>query len=130
MDRLDVYEQLPSGMREYLSTYGWSFSNKLAKHAVSKMKNKQEKHFTPEKVMEILQLNGVKINEEDLNDAYYLFNYFYSDHFGTTLKTEADVASMVNDYFQDLDGYKGMALTRYFADCIGKGKPLLWEKYL
>lgn len=28
MSRMDVYERLPEGMKEYLSNYGWHFSKK------------------------------------------------------------------------------------------------------
>ena len=36
--RLDTYDRLPSGMKEYLSQYGWHFSKKMCEWAVSKMR--------------------------------------------------------------------------------------------
>ena len=47
MDRMDIYEMMPSGMNEYLSNYGWHFSKKLCEHAVKKMTDRQGKKITP-----------------------------------------------------------------------------------
>ena len=35
--RLDNYGAYPSGMKEYLSIYGWHFSKKMCEWAVSRM---------------------------------------------------------------------------------------------
>jgi len=80
--------------------------------------------------MELLLNYGIKVDNEDMYNVHYLFNNLFSDHFPKTLKNEQDVASAINDILNDEDGYEGMALTRYYADCIGKGEPLYWEKYL
>ena len=33
----------------------------------------------------------------------------------------------VRDYIDDSDGYDGLPFTRFLADCIGSGKPVIWE---
>ena len=33
----------------------------------------------------------------------------------------------VRDYIDDSDGYDGLPFTRFLADCIGRGKPVIWE---
>ena len=61
MDRLDTYERIPEGMREYLSHYGWHFSPKLAEYATNpkRMKNADgtSHHWTHEQVKELLERN-------------------------------------------------------------------------
>lgn len=128
MMRLDVYEELPRDMREYLSQYGWHFNEKLAKHAVEHMSGK---HCTMEQVKDFMKRAGYtdfgKYNE---SDVYYAFNMYYSDFYGTTLVDEMKVASAVNDIVNDEDGYDGALLTEYYAKCIGRGTPLMWGEYL
>ena len=34
------------------------------------------------------------------------------------------------DYIDDVDAYPGMPFTRFYADCIGSGTPILWEEAL
>lgn len=130
MERLDVYDDLPTGMRDYLSFYGWHFSEKLAKYAVSKMKNQSNKHFDCKEVGDILTKYGVDTSKAKGHDACYLYNMYYSDFFPKALDTEAKIAEAVKCILSDEDGYDGMALTRYYADCIGKGEPLMWEKFI
>lgn len=128
MPRLDVYEDLPRSMGRYLSNYGWHFCKELAEDAVKDMPGK---HFTSEQVKEFMKTAGFT-DYGDYTDAdvHYAFNMYYSDFYGDTLSSESKVSSAVNDIINDEDGYNGQLLTRYYADCIGKGKPLMWEKYI
>ena len=47
MGRLDVYEALPEGMREYLSNHGWHFSKKLAEYATHPSDEECRRHVAP-----------------------------------------------------------------------------------
>lgn len=128
MSRLDVYEELPRGMRKYLSQFGWHFNEELAKHAVDHMTGK---HFTSDQVKDYMKRAGyTDYGKYTEADVCYAFNMYYSDFHGTTLADEMKVASAVNDIINDEDGYDGQLLTRYFADCIGKGTGLQWEEFV
>ena len=128
--RLDVYEELPAGMRDYLSNYGWHFSKKLCEHAVSRMKNKANRHFSEDEVKEILKKFSIDTSKSKGYDAVYLFNMYYSDFYPDALGDESKLAKAVECAMDDEDGYEGMALTRYYADSIGQGNPILWEKFM
>lgn len=130
MSRMDVYEQLPEGMRSYLSTYGWHFSKKLSEYAVSKMKNAENTHFTKEEVENLLKKYSVSVDPDYIYDAHYLFNMYYSDFYPKAIETESKLCEAVRCIFEDKDGYDGMALTRYCADCIGRGRPIMWEQFI
>ena len=36
----------------------------------------------------------------------------------------------VKDYIDDPDGYEGLPFTRFYADCIGSGTPIMWSDML
>lgn len=132
MDRLDTYERLPNGMREYLSNYGWHFSKPLCEHAVSHMRNKEGKinPYTNEQVHQMLKSNGIELKNDIGYDACYVANMAKADYWGTIITSEQQIVKFVKDYIDDPDGYEGIPLTRYYADCIGSGHPLMWEEFI
>ena len=70
--RLDAYDRFPSGMKEYISQYGWHFSKKMCEWAVSKMKTKDESTGKQKKldalkkdeVEELLKKYGFKLEKD------------------------------------------------------------------
>ena len=136
MQRLDTYENLPSGMKEYLSTYGWHFSKKMCEWAISRMK--VEKNGKPEKleamkrdeVEELLKKLAVKLENDKGYDAVYVANMAKNDFYKSSIPDEAHLAMFVKDYIDDVDSYPGMPFTRFYADCIGSGTPIMWEQML
>lgn len=136
MQRLDIYDKLPSGMREYLAAYGWHFSKKMCEWAVGNMK--VEKNGKPEKleamkrdeVEELLKKLAVKLENDKGYDAVYVANMAKADYFKSSIPDEAHLAMFVKDYIDDVDSYPGMPFTRFYADCIGSGTPIMWEQML
>lgn len=134
MGRLDVYESLSQGQRNYLSEYGWHFSKKLAEYATDpkRMKNADgtSHHWTHEQVKERLEQNGITIQKAKGYDCMYVANMAYSDFYPKPLTSETQIMQYVKAYIDDPDGEDGIALTRYYADTIAKGEPLIWEDFL
>lgn len=136
--RLDTHDNFPSGMRNYLSTYGWHFSKKMCEWAVSMMKMKdpstgKEKKIEPitkETVDEMLKKYGVKLENNKGYDCIYVANMAKSDYFKSSISDEQHLALFIKDYIDDLDGYEGLPFTRFVADCIGKGEPIIWSEYI
>ena len=136
MQRLDIYDKLPSGMKEYLSTYGWHFSKKMCEWAVGNMK--AEKNGKPEKleamkkdeVEELLKKFGVKLEHDKGYDCVYVANMAKNDFYKSSIQDDAHLALFIKDYIDDVDSYPGMPFTRFYADCIGSGTPILWEQML
>ena len=135
MSRLDVSSRMPSGMREYLETYGWHFSKKLCEWAVSNMKKvnpatgKMEKiqMMTKDEVEELLKKQGVTLENCKGYDHVYVANMAKADYWKTSIDDDIHLAKFIKDYLDDFDGYDGIAMTRFYADCIGSGTPVLWE---
>ena len=124
-------------MREYLEAYGWHFSKKMCEWAVGKMKCKDEagktKKLEPMKkdeVEEMLKKYGVKLERDAGYDCVYAANMGRADYLKSSIPDEQHLALFVKDYIDDPDGYEGMPFTRFLADCVGSGKPVIWEDML
>lgn len=133
MDRLDIYEDLPTAMREYLSQYGWHFSQKLCEKAVEKMRDRNDKKITPytkEQLEQMKKQYNVQLTNDKGYDALYVANMCKADYLGSSITSEQNVMLYVKDFIDDKDGQETKALDHYYADCLAKGIPLLWEQYM
>lgn len=135
--RLDSRDTFPSGMEEYLAQNGWHFNKKLCEWAVGKMKRKNQLNkiekltpFTKENLDTMLKTNNVNIENDVGYDALYVLNMAKADYHGSSITEDAKMIKFVKDYLDDPDGYDGIALTRFYADCIGKGEMIPWEDVL
>lgn len=134
--RLDYREKLPSGMREYISYYGWHFSKNMCKWASSKMykdvdgKKKYIEPYTSDDVEKLLSKYNITLQNRKGYDDVYIANMCKADFLGSSIKTEEDLVKYVKDVIDDADAYEGMPFTRFYADCIGSGTPIPWEDVL
>ena len=125
-------------MREYLSTYGWHFSKKMCEWAVSRMykdgeENKPEQaipNYTRERVDLLLKRFNLKLEKNKGYDDVYVANMCKFDFLGSSIDNEMKLAQFIKDYIDDADAYEGMPFTRFYADCIGSGTPIMWEDML
>lgn len=130
--RLDGRGKMPSGMEDYLSTYGWHFSKKLCDWACKRMQPKTGKMtpYTKDEVLSLLQRSGVTLTNDVGYDSVYVANMAKADYMGSSLANEQYLAKFIKDYLDDPDGYEEVAMTRFYADMIGKGIPIMWEDML
>lgn len=127
---MDYYEIMPAGMEAYLSNYGWHFSKELCTWAISKMRDKNGNKIpmkTKEQVESILKTNNVEIQNDYGYDKVFVMHMGISDYLGSSIPDDARLAKYVKDVLDDKDGYEGIALTRFLADCSAKGMPIMWE---
>lgn len=135
--RLDARDKFPSGMEDYLSVNGWHFSKKMCDWATSKMFKKdingEENYITPmtkEGVDELLRRFNVIVKNKIGYDYVFAANMCMADYMGSSIADEKHLALFVKDYVDDPDGYKTLPFTRFYADCIGSGTPIIWEDLL
>lgn len=121
-------------MKEYLEAYGWHFSKKMCEWAVSKMKVKDETGkqkkldaLKKDEVEELLKKFAVKLEKDAGYDCVYVANMAKADYYKSSIADEAHLALFIKDYIDDPDGYPGLSFTRFYADCIGLGTPIIWE---
>lgn len=128
--RLDTFDTMPQDMRAYLSNYGWHFNKHLCEWAISLMRDKNKAKlslYDREKVESMLKQHGIEIPMEQIYDAMYVLHMARADHIGSSIADDAHLAKFVGDYLNDPDGYNEVALTRFYADCIGKGIGIDWS---
>lgn len=135
--RLDMRDKFPSGMEEYLGTYGWHFSKKMCDWATSKMYKTDangKRNFiipmTKDGVDEILKRYNIKLDNKVGYDYVFAANMCMADYMGSSIEDERHLALFVKDYVDDQDGYSELPFTRFYADCIGSGTPIVWEDML
>lgn len=125
-------------MEEYLSAFGWHFNKKLCEWAVSRMRYKDEttgqtKHIeklSKEDLDTLFKRFGVDPTEFTAYDAVYVYHMAKADFGRRTLPDDRLLVSFVKDYLTDHDGYDEVAMTRFYADCIGRGEMPDWEECL
>ncbi|MCQ2350266.1 MAG: hypothetical protein MJZ98_07320 [Paludibacteraceae bacterium] len=133
MDRLDFYEIKPAGMERYLSAYGWHFSKAMCMWAISMMKDRNGAKVQPmtrEQLKELFSKNSMNLPEARGYDDLYLAASIKADYWGSSINTEPQMCKMIVDMMNDKDGYDGMAFTRFYADTIAKGYPIMWEEMM
>lgn len=132
MEGLYIYDKRPAGMDKYLSNYGWHFSKNMYIDAVKGMKDRDDKKMnimTKNEIIEIFRKYDMEYPGQAY-DACYVFMMAKSDFWNSSIQNEQQLVKFVNDYIGDIDGYDGIALTRYYADCVAKGKVIMWEEML
>lgn len=125
-------------MREYLSYYGWHFSKRMCDWAVSCMKTRDEttgkskklEPWSKQEVEDMLKRNGVTIEHDKGYDCVYVANMLKADFYKKSIIDEAHLCQHIKLYMDDVDGYEGLPFTRFVADCMGSGNPIMWEDML
>ena len=133
-NRLDIRDKMPSGMEEYLSQNGWHFNKKLCEWAISNMwklnsdGKKEHISITPkEEIKQQFKNYGITVDNCVGYDVMFVYHMGKSDYLGSSIIDERCLLLYVKDYIDDPDGYDGLPMTRLYADCIGKGTPIMWE---
>ena len=86
--------------------------------------------YDKEKVEVLLKHHGVDVPTEKIYDAVYVLHMARADFMGSSIADEAHLIKYVGDYINDPDGYDEVAMTRFYADCIGKGIGIPWSDVL
>lgn len=112
------------------------FSKSLAEWAISNMKvkrlngeMKKVAAVSLEDVEKTLERYGVKVKEESVYDAWYLYNMCLADY-KKSLPTEDKVAEHVNETINDPDCDPKAVLACFRAKMDVMGIPIHWERYL
>ena len=131
--RLDDREEFPTGLEKYLSMYGWHFSKKLCNFAVSNMRKDSGERIAPitkEALDLLLAKNDIELDNKFGYDYVFVANMCKADYLGSSVPDDVHLAKFVKDYCDDPDGYSELPMTRFYADTIGKGIPIIWEDML
>lgn len=136
-DRLDVRDKMPSGMEEYLAQNGWHFNKRLCEWAISLLKQKSGdgkeepiQTISKEEVQQMFKNAAIKVENCVGYDVVYVYHLMKCKYYGTSILGEQKLLLHIKTYLDDCNGYDGLPLTRFYADCIGLGIPIMWEDML
>lgn len=73
----------------------------------------------------MMKNNNITIENCIGYDVMFVYHMAKSDFLGTSLIDERALLQYVKDYVDDPDGYDGLPMTRFYADCIGSGTPIM-----
>lgn len=120
-----------------MDTYHGLFSRKLAKWAIEGMRvadpaTGRKKPIMPvpaDDVMEVLAASGVKLPDECMYTAWYLYNMAIADY-PKTCKTNEQRAMFVEETLCDPDGDPENVLACFEAKMCNAGVPIYWEMFI
>ena len=129
---LDTHDTLPSGMKEYISNYGFNFSKHAYEYAVSLMKGRNGKVKPMEKkeVEDFLARFGVTLEHNKAYNAAYVLSMAKADFYQSSIPDEQHLALYVKDYIDDEDGTPELPFRRWLASMVALGEPILWEEII
>lgn len=103
--------------------FEWATSNMYKKDANGNRTKIQT--LSKDAVDELLKRYGISINNKFGYDYVFAANMCKSDYYGSSITDEQRLALFVKDYVDDPDGYPELPFTRFYADCIGTGTPII-----
>lgn len=135
---LDIYDDMPYAMRQYISQYGFHFSKKACNYATSRMKRKNQstnkiepiEPWSKEQVEDLLSRNGVTLTDSIMYDHVYVANMARTDYYKSSLPDEAHIALYVKDTLEDVDGSDELPFRYWLQRCIAMGEPVEFEDLL
>lgn len=135
---LDIYDDMPSGMRIYIQNYGFHFNKKAFECAVKQMKhhslvsgkNEQLEPYSKDQVEDLLASNGIKLEGGEMYDATYVACMCKAGYLKSSVPDEAHLAKYVKDTLDDIDGSDELPFRFWLQKCVAMGKPIEWESLL
>nr|DAO79698.1 MAG TPA: hypothetical protein [Crassvirales sp.] len=136
-ESLDIYDELPEDMIQYLRYNGRHFNRKLVKFAISLMKVRDSNgtempvdEITKDELDRMLEHYNIKIDNNQGYDYVYVANMCKADFLGSSVVDEAHLCLYVKDVIDDIDGYDGIVFNRWYADMCRNGIVINWYDIL
>jgi hypothetical protein len=135
---LDIYDDIPKAMRNYLSHYGWHFSKNACDFAVKMMKKenpatkKLEKiePYTKDQVDEMLKKYGITLEDTGGYDYIFAANMCKADYLRSSVPDEQHLALYIKDVISDPDAGDGVTMRRWYATMVANGEIVEWEEMM
>lgn len=133
---LDIYDDMPTSMKKYISNYGWHFNKKAYEYALSYMraynkttnKNEQVVGYTKENVDRLLKQYNVSLDNQIMYDYVYVATMCKADYLGKSIPNEQHLVMFIKDTVDDVDASDETTFRRWLATMIGNGIPIDWNE--
>lgn len=132
----DSREILTPGMREYINAYGWHFSKKMAKYAISMMKRKEQgaevdiDQISKEELDSLLERYNVNLDHKVLYDYVYVANMCKADCYKSSVPDDEHLALFVKDTIDDVDGSDELPFRYWCQKMVAVGEYIPWDDML
>lgn len=129
---LDIYDDMPKGMKRYLQNYGFHFNKKAFDLAVEGMKDKDGKvtPYSKEQVENLLTTYGIKVEGGEMYDKAYVACMGKAVYLGSSIPDDAHLAKYIKDVLDDVDGSDELPFRFWLQKCVAKGKPIDWDEMM
>lgn len=131
---LDIYEDMPEGMKRYINNFGWHFNKKAYEYATSFMSRinpitkKEEKVdcYTKEQVDKLLEDYNINVKNKVMYDYVYVASMCKADYLSKSVPDKEHLAMFVRDTVDDFDTADTTTFRRWVATMVGNGNPIDW----
>lgn len=131
---LDIHDDMPIGMKRYISHFGWHFNKKAYEYATSFMTKKSDKTgreekveaYTKEQVDELLRCYDIKLDNKIMYDYVFAATMCKADYLNKSIPDEQHLVMYVKDTVDDVDASDETTFRRWVATIVGNGIPIDW----
>ena len=138
MNPLDMHDDMPIGMKRYISNYGWHFNKRAYDYAATQIKKRNSRTlkeenvepYTKEYVDELLVKYNVQLKRKIMYDYVYAALMCKADYLGSSIEDEKHLALYIKDTIDDYDASDETTFRRWVATMIGNGNPIDWYEII
>lgn len=131
---LDIYDEMPTAMKKYITNYGWHFNKKAYEYAVKLMRKRNNKTnteesvnaYAKEEVDNLINKYGIDIKNKIMYDYVYVATMCKADYLGSSIETDRQLITYVKDTVDDVDASNETTFRRWVATMVGNGTPIDW----
>lgn len=131
---LDIHDDMPEGMRRYISNFGWHFNKKAYEYATKLMRKRSPKTnmeervkaYTKEEVDAMLMTYNVELKRKIMYDYVFVATMCRADYLGSSIEDEEHLVKYIKDTVDDVDASDETTFRRWVATMIGNGSPIDW----
>lgn len=131
---LDIHDDMPEGMRRYISNFGWHFNKKAYEYATKLMRKRSPKTnmeervkaYTKEEVDAMLMTYNVELKRKIMYDYVFVATMCRTDYLGSSIEDEEHLVKYIKDTVDDVDASDETTFRRWVATMIGNGSPIDW----
>ena len=135
---LDVYDDMPVGMKRYINNYGFHFNRKAYNYAVSFMRKRNPKTnreepiepYTKDYIDELLAKHNIELKNKIMYDYVFAATMCKADYLGSSIEDEYHLALYIKDTVDDIDTDSGTTFRRWMQTMIGNGIPIDWYEII
>lgn len=135
---IDIYDDMPPGMKRYITNYGFHFNKKAYLYAVKVLKrlnrNTAKKEnlepYTREQVDALLEKYKVDIENTIMYDYVYLASVCKAYYLGSSIPDEQHLALYLKDNLSNPEMDSGIVFRKWMQEMIGNGYPIDWDEII